>query len=93
MQYQFSQSSAVMPHSMPGRVASAVGDAARAALSAFQQTWREQAPRRGEARTIEMMADIDEHTLRDIGAPNWLVAQAVERKDSHRLHLIELHRS
>ena len=39
------------------------------------------------------MTDLDQHTLKDIGAPNWLIAQAAERKDAHHLYLLDLYRS
>jgi len=93
MNLQFSQPSVVMVPSLSVRFATATGEATRAALNAFQETWRNHAPQGDPSRSFELMADIDQHTLKDIGAPNWLIAQAVERKDSHHLHLIELYRS
>jgi hypothetical protein len=93
MNCQLSQSSVLVPHSLTERFVAAAGEATRAALSAFQATWRNHAPQADQASAFELMADINEHTLRDIGAPNWLIAQAVERKGAHHLHLLELHRS
>ena len=82
-----------MSYSLTDRVLSELGDATRIALRGFKSAWRERAAHNGQARALEMMADIDAHTLRDIGAPNWLIAQAVERKDAHHLHLLNLYRS
>ena len=93
MNFQLTQSSILISHSLAGRAAAVAAEVARTALDAFRASWNYRAARRNHARAIELMAGIDEHTLRDIGAPNWLVAQAVERKDAHRLRLIELHRS
>jgi hypothetical protein len=93
MNVEFCQSPVPMSHTLTGRFAAATGDAARAALNAFQATWRNHSPLAGQERRFELMADIDEHTLKDIGAPNWLIAQAVERKDAHHLHLLDLYRS
>jgi hypothetical protein len=93
MNQHFSQSSVAISHSLPERLVAATGEATRAAVNAFQATWREQAPHANQTGSFDLMADIDAHTLRDIGAPNWLIAQAVERKGAHHLHLLELYRS
>ena len=93
MSLQLSQSLAPAPSSMTGRFFAATGEATRAAVNTFQLTWREHPVGVSEASTLQFMADIDAHTLRDIGAPNWLIAQAIERKDAHHLRLIELYRS
>jgi len=93
MNCQLSQSSACIQYSLPERFVASFGEASRAAIAAFQSAWRKQAVTQTQANALELMADIDEHTLRDIGAPNWLIAQAVERKDAYHLRLLELHRS
>lgn len=50
--------------------------------------WNERARQRREAREIEIAADLNEAMLRDIGAPDWLLAQAEARREAHlqRLH-------
>ena len=93
MSLQLSQSFAPSPSSMTGRLLAATGEATRAAVNTFQLTWREHPVAVDEASSLDFMADIDAHTLRDIGAPNWLIAQAIERKDAHHLRLIDLYRS
>lgn len=92
MSLQLSQSSP-LSYSLPGRLLAATSEATRAALSSFQLAWRQHPAHFDEASALDQMADIDAHTLRDIGAPNWLIAQAVERKDAHHFRLIELYRS
>lgn len=93
MNVEFCQSPVLVSHTLTGRFAAATGEAARAVLNAFQATWRYHSPQAGQERAFELMADIDVHTLKDIGAPNWLIAQAVERRDAYHLHLLELYRS
>ena len=93
MDYPLSQSSIAIPHSLPERFVAATGEATRAAVSAFQATWRQHASDADQLGAFELMADMNAHTLRDIGAPNWLIAQAVERKDAYKLHLLQLYRS
>ena len=39
------------------------------------------------------MVDVSDRVLKDIGAPDWLVARAAERRNSHTIHLLELFRS
>jgi hypothetical protein len=76
-----------------GRVAAASTEAARAALATFQSVWREQSKATERVRSFEMMVDVSDRVLKDIGAPEWLVARAAERRNSHALHLLELFRS
>ena len=93
MTLHLSQSTAAMCPTLPERFVTAAGEAARAALGAFQATWRDQVAHVDQGSAYKLMADIDEHTLKDIGAPNWLIAEAVERKDAHHRRLLELYRS
>jgi len=55
--------------------------------------WQDHVCRSYQARASAVFADIDMHTLRDIGAPNWIVAEATLRSDSRGLRLIDLYRS
>ena len=93
MNYQFSQSSAALSHSLAERFLAATGEATRAALFAFQSTWRERAEQSAQANSLELMAGVNTHTLKDIGAPNWLIAHAIERQDSQQFRLLDLYRS
>lgn len=76
-----------------GRVVNATGEATRAAVVAFQSAWRDSSKHVDQARSWEMMADVNDRTLKDIGAPDWLIARSAERRHAHHLHLLELYRS
>ena len=93
MHQLLSQSSTLLSPTLPGRFVIAFAEATRAAVETFQTTWQNHPPCAEQSGTLELMSDINAHTLKDIGAPNWLIAQAVERRDSHHLRLIELYRS
>jgi hypothetical protein len=67
--------------------------AVKSALAKFNAIWNDQVQRSNKARAQAAFADIDAHTLRDIGAPNWIIAEAVQRGDSRGLRLIDLYRS
>jgi hypothetical protein len=69
MNTQFSQSSAVLSHSLAERFLAATGEATRAALFAFQSTWRERAEQSAQANTLELMAGVNTHTLRTSARP------------------------
>jgi hypothetical protein len=62
-------------------------------VSAFQAAWRDHPVHVDQVSALEAMTEIDEHTLKEIGAPNSLIAHAIERKDAHHLRLLELCRS
>ena len=64
-----------------------------AAIATFQKVWREQQHVTDRARSFEMMADINDRTLKDIGAPEWLIARSNERRNAHHIHLLELYKS
>ena len=76
-----------------GRVVAATTGAARAAYETFQSVWREGARENDRARSYELMVDVNDRTLKDIGAPEWMIARANERRHSHYIHLLELFRS
>ena len=72
------------------RVAGDVLDALRSAALAVAALWtRPHASQRGD-RAFDSIADLNESTLKDIGAPDWLVARAAERREMQRLRWIEL---
>ena len=93
MTLHLSQSCSLPTYSLTERLLAATSEATRAAVNSFQQAWRAHPAPVDEGNSLDLMADIDAHTLRDIGAPNWLIAQAIERKDAHHLRLFELYRS
>ena len=63
------------------------------AFAKIQTLWKKHVERSNQARAQAAFADIDEHTLKDIGAPNWIIAEASHRGDSRGLRLIDLYRS
>ena len=63
------------------------------AFAKIQTLWQDHVERANHARAQAVFADIDEHTLKDIGAPNWAIAEAVHRGDSRGLRLMDLYRS
>lgn len=79
-------------HSRLPELVAALRAALRRAASAGRKAWLQRAESRKRVTALDLMADLDAHTLKDIGAPNWLVAQAVERTDRPRLWLRELDR-
>ena len=65
----------------------------QSALDTMQAYWQRHLERTQQARAQVAFAEIDTHTLRDIGAPNWLIAESVSRNDARCLRLIDLYRS
>ena len=61
-----------------------------AALEKLRLYFRQRAERAKAARAMAVFADIDQHTLKDIGAPNWLIAQAAERERVRGLRISDL---
>jgi len=45
--------------------------------------------RRNEARLRHLAADLDEHMLQDLGAPNWLMNEAAVKRDMARLRDVD----
>ena len=62
-------------------------------VSKMQSLWQDHVCRSSQARAMATFAEIDTHTLRDIGAPNWIIAESSLRGDSRGLRLIDLYRS
>ena len=69
------------------------GEATRAAVTAFKAAWYRPPAHLYQASALHAMTEIDERTLKDIGAPYWLIARSIERKDARELRLLELYRS
>ena len=91
MNSELCESSVVTSNSLGERFITAFSEASRAGLHAFQAAWRDHSAQHARATSLDRMADIDAHTLKDIGAPNWLIAQAVERKDARHRHMLDLY--
>jgi hypothetical protein len=72
------------------RIVGEVFDALRSAQLAVAGflKYRDVAPV-DDDRAFESIANLDEHTLKDIGAPHWLVARAADERGARRLRWIE----
>jgi hypothetical protein len=53
-------------------------------------SWQARAEVRRQTRELNAMADMNELLLRDIGAPEWLIAEAQVRRDTELQRLFEL---
>jgi hypothetical protein len=61
------------------------------AYSALKSAWQRRQQRRRVERELTAVADMNEVLLRDIGAPEWMITQAVVRSESDRQRLLEVH--
>ena len=57
---------------------------------AFAAARRQRAERVRTEREMEAVADMNDALLRDIGAPDWMVAGAAARRDAQEMRLFEL---
>ena len=81
-----------MPIAQPltERIVTEVFAALRSAELAVAGLWRRGDGPLVDPRAFDSIAHLNEHTLKDIGAPQWLVAQAAERRETQALRWIEL---
>ena len=81
-----------MPIAQPlsERIVTEVFVALRSAALAAGGLWRRGDGPAVDAYAFDSIAHLNEHTLKDIGAPNWLVAQAAERREAQALRWVEL---
>lgn len=56
----------------------------------LRMAMRQRAEARRRDRELDAVADMNEVLLRDIGAPEWLIAQAQQRREADLLRLYEL---
>ncbi len=61
------------------------------ALGALRGAWQRHLERRRIQRELDAVADMNEVLLRDIGAPEWMISQALMKRDSDRQRLLEVH--
>jgi hypothetical protein len=64
-----------------------------AALDAFNDLgtrWRARVERRRREQELDAVADMNELLLRDIGAPEWMIAQANVRREADRQRMLEM---
>ena len=67
------------------RVVAEVCEALGAMQTAFSPFWRRSAVDRDERRRYDAVAELSAHVLKDIGAPHWLIANAVDRQATRDL--------
>jgi uncharacterized protein YjiS (DUF1127 family) len=80
------QPSITMSHAAPWRLWQRGAEAVRAAWNAARAA-------RDERRRLSALAGLNEHTLRDIGAADWMIAQAADRHERERRQAFEWRRS
>jgi len=61
------------------------------AYSGLKSAWQRRVARRRRERELDAVADMNEVLLRDIGAPEWMISQAVVRRDADRQRVLEVH--
>ena len=54
-------------------------------VQAVRQAWNERSRKLREQREMAAVAEMNELLLRDIGAPDWMVAEAAARRDVDQL--------
>ena len=69
----------------PWRVADGLAEHIAAAAGSALAAWQRLQRRRRDARDLDAAGDLSEATLRDMGAPDWLQAQANTRREVRRL--------
>ena len=81
--------STVIPLSRPlhDKLFDAVGEA----LQALRTAWRRRLERRRVVRELDAVADMNDLLLRDIGAPEWMISQAMVRREADRQRQLEVH--
>ncbi|HEV8552287.1 MAG TPA: hypothetical protein VGR65_02725 [Casimicrobiaceae bacterium] len=71
----------VLSRPLTERVVSEIAQALRAA-GAVLALWRSHKARSRDVRAVDAMTDMNEHMLRDIGAPDRLISHAAARRDA-----------
>ncbi|WP_372524353.1 hypothetical protein [Piscinibacter sp.] len=80
-----------LARSLPERVLVDVVDALRRQLRGLLAAGRAHSERRRLQREFDAVSDMNETLLKDIGAPEWLITQAAQRREAQRQQLLELH--
>jgi hypothetical protein len=66
-------------------------DAVGGTLQTLRTAWRLHLERRRVERELDAVADMNDLLLRDIGAPEWMISQAMVKREADRQRLIEVH--
>lgn len=82
-------SSALVSRPLTERIVAEIFDALRSSELAFAGLWKRRSVPPTDARSFDALAHLNEHTLKDIGAPHWLVARAAEEREARHLRWIE----
>ncbi len=82
-------SSLMVSRPLTERIVGEVFDALRSAALAAAGLWSQPSVSGVDERAFESIANLDEHMLKDIGAPHWLVARAADERDARHLRWIE----
>jgi len=90
MSYNAAQSIIVLYRPLTLRLVEGFPKAARIALGSLQDAWRDYKARRHEAQAFDALAQLNEHTLKDIGAPESLLAEASDRRAVEHLRRAEM---
>src|SRR5437899_4501046 len=90
LKFQPSQSVIFPSRPLAERVFAGSSDALRVALSVAETLWGRHKVRSRQARAMRAISDMNEHTLRDIGAPDQLISHAAARSRAHHRRQISL---
>ncbi len=72
------------------RIGAAIGDTLRTTGRSFVARFRERRARRRGAWASEAIGQMNDHMLKDIGAPDWMMSRAAAQKDSLRRELARI---
>jgi hypothetical protein len=79
-----------VPQSLIERIGTEVLAALRSAELAVAGLWKRDAGPPADRHAYDSIEQLDERTLKDIGAPHWLVARAAARREAQHLRWLEL---
>ena len=85
MYYNLDQVAVVLSRPLANRFVEGLADALGAALRRLQGGWRRYQAYRAEMRAFNAIAHLNQHVLKDIGAPHGLIAQASARREAAHL--------
>jgi len=71
------------------RPATTLGENLSAIRDALRALWHGHAQRRHRARALDSLGGLSDHVLRDIGAPDSIIARAVARRHASLDHRLE----
>lgn len=92
MNTQVCESPAPFRHPAPS-AAAVDGGLVQTTVGTIVHYWHNRRVRARQARVNDAMRNVSAHMLKDIGAPEWMVAEASMRYDGRPLRLIDLFRS